>query len=90
MDKKGNDEVSMYPMPNISIILGNLGKAFYFSTLDLKSGYHQIILAELDRENTSFSVNGGKYEFKRLPFGLKNAASNFQITIDDILQEQIG
>jgi len=79
-----------YPMPNISMILGNLGRAKFFSTLDLKSGYHQIILAERDREKTSFSVNGGKYEFKRLPFGLKNAASIFQRTIDDILREQIG
>ncbi|KAH8236313.1 hypothetical protein KR032_000351 [Drosophila birchii] len=79
-----------YPMPNISMILGNLGKAKYFTTLDLKSGYHQITLAERDREKTSFSVNGGKYEFRRLPFGLKNAASIFQRTIDDILREQIG
>jgi len=79
-----------YPMPNITMILGNLGKAKYFSTLDLKSGYHQIMLAERDREKTSFSVNGGKYEFCRLPFGLKNAASIFQRAIDDILREQIG
>jgi len=75
-----------YPMPNISMILGNLDKARYFTTLDLKSGYHQITLAERDREKTSFSVNGGKYEFHRLPFGLKNAASIFQRTIDDILR----
>jgi len=53
--------------------------------LDLKSGYHQIVLAENDREKTSFSVNGGKYELKRLSFGLRNAASIFQRTIDDIL-----
>jgi hypothetical protein len=79
-----------YPMPNIAMILGNLGSARYFSTLDLKSGYHQITLAERDREKTSFSVNGGKYEFKRMPFGLKNAASIFQRTIDDILREQVG
>ncbi|KAH8292624.1 hypothetical protein KR054_012132 [Drosophila jambulina] len=79
-----------YPMPNISMILGNLGKAKYFTTLDLKSGYHQIALAERDREKTSFSKNGGKYEFRRLPFGLRNAASIFQRTIDDILREEIG
>jgi len=53
-----------YPMPNISMILGNLGKAKYFTTLDLKSGYHQIMLAERDREKTSFSVNGGKEQSK--------------------------
>jgi len=79
-----------YPMPNIPMILANLGKAKYFTTLDLKSGYHQIYLAEHDREKTSFSVNGGKYEFCRLPFGLKNAGSIFQRAIDDILREQIG
>jgi len=67
-----------HPMPNISMILSNLGNAHYFSTLDLKSGYHQFVLAER------------KYEFKRLPFGLRNAASIFQRTIDDILREQIG
>ncbi|KAH8362545.1 hypothetical protein KR084_009857, partial [Drosophila pseudotakahashii] len=44
-----------YPMPNISMILGNLGKAKYFSTLDLKSGYHQITLPEKDRYKTAFS-----------------------------------
>jgi len=67
-----------YPMPSIPMILANLGKAKFFTTLDLKSGYHQIYLAERDREKTSFSVNGGKYEFCRLPFGLKNAGSIFQ------------
>jgi len=45
-----------YPMPNISMILGNLGKAKYFTTLDLKSGYHQITLAERDREKLPFPL----------------------------------
>ncbi|KAH8336032.1 hypothetical protein KR074_003115 [Drosophila pseudoananassae] len=72
------------------MILANLGKAQFFTTLDLKSGYHQIYLPEKDREKTSFSVNGGKYEFCRLPFGLKNAGSIFQRAIDDVLREEIG
>jgi len=64
-----------YPIPSISTILSNMGEAQYFTTLDLKSGFHQIELAERDREKTAFSVNNGKYEFCRLPFGLKNAPS---------------
>jgi ribonuclease HI len=79
-----------YPIPNIVAILSNLGKARYFTTLDLKSGFHQILLAEKDREKTAFSVGNGKYEFCRLPFGLKNAPSIFQRAIDDVLREKIG
>jgi len=77
-------------MPSIPMILANLGKPTFFTTLVLKSGYPQIYLAEWDREKTSFSINGGKYEFCRLPFGLKNAGSIFQRAIDDVLREQIG
>lgn len=79
-----------YPIPKIPVILSTLGKSKYFTTLDLKSGYHQILLSEKDRLKTAFSVNNGKYEFCRLPFGLKNAPSIFQRTIDDILREDIG
>lgn len=79
-----------YPIPNISIILANLGTGKFFTTLDLKSGYHQINLAEKDRKKTAFSINNGKYEFCRLPFGLKNAPGIFQRAIDDILRDEIG
>lgn len=79
-----------YPIPNTSVILLNLGKGKFFTTLDLKSGFHQILLNEEDRKKTAFSVNNGKYEFCRLPFGLKNAPSIFQRAIDDVLREEIG
>lgn len=31
-----------YPMPEIPVLLSTLGRSSYFTTLDLKSGYHQI------------------------------------------------
>lgn len=77
--------------PNINSILSNLGKAMFFTTLDLKSGFHQIVMAEKDREKCAFSVNKEKKnEFCRIPMGLKNAPSIFQRAIDDILRENIG
>lgn len=90
--RKLNDKTidDKYPIPDITTLLSNLGKAKFYTTLDLKSGFHQIELAEEDREKTAFSVNNGKYEFCRLPFGLKNAPSIFQRAIDDVLRENIG
>jgi len=59
-------------MQDPSIILANLGKATFFSTIDLKSASHQILMKESDIEKTSFSINNGKFEFLRMPFGLTN------------------
>lgn len=79
-----------YPIPEVNDILANLGDNRYFTIIDLKSGFHQIPLKTSDIEKTAFSVNHGKYEFTRLPFGLKNAPSIFQRALDDILREHIG
>lgn len=79
-----------YPIPDVNMTIQNLGKATVFTTLDLEAGFHQIKIKESDTEKTAFSINGAKYEFLRLPFGLKNAPSIFQRCVDDILRNYIG
>lgn len=82
-EKTINDK---YPIPNISDILDKLGKANYFSTLDLASGFHQIEIHSDDTPKTAFTVEHGHFEFVRMPFGLKNAPSTFQRVMDNVLQ----
>lgn len=77
-------------MPDVKIILSNLGDTKFFSKMDLESGFHQILIQENDIEKTAFSVNGAKYEFTRMPFGLRNAPSIFQRAIDDVLRPFMG
>lgn len=79
-----------YPIPEINEVLAQLGSNKWFSVIDLKSGFHQIALKEEDMEKTAFSVNNAKYEFTRLPFGLRNSPAIFQRALDDILREHIG
>lgn len=79
-----------YSLPETNEVLANLGENNFFTVLDLKSGFFQILLREQDIEKTAFSVNNGKYEFLRLPMGVKNGPANFQRALDDILREHIG
>lgn len=43
-----------------------------------------------DKEKTAFSLNGFKFEFNRMPFGLKNSGNIFQRAIDDIIRPFLG
>lgn len=67
-----------FPLPRIDEILDHLGRAKYFSTLDLKSGFHQIPLDEPSKRYTAFSTDKGHFEFNRLPFGLNISPNSFQ------------
>ena len=75
-----------YPIPNITDILDKLGKCHYLTTLDLASGYHQVEMDPRDIEKTAFSTEQGHFEFKRMPFGSKNAPATFQRLMDNVLK----
>ena len=74
-----------YLMPRIDELLEKLGKATYISTLDLTKGYYQVQVSKPDREKTAFVTPMGKYQFKRMPFGLKGAPTTFQRLMDILL-----
>lgn len=86
-DKTINDK---FPIPQIEEILDNLGKSAYFTTLDLKSGFHQIEMDPDDQKKTAFSTALGHFEFTRMPFGLKNAPATFQRAMNNVLSNYIG
>lgn len=67
-----------FPLTRIDDILDQLGRAKWFSTLDLMSGFLQIPLDEKSRQYTAFSTENGRYQYKRLPFGLKISPNSFQ------------
>jgi len=71
-----------YPLPRISDCLDALSTGKYFSAFDLRSGYFQVMMAEVDKEKTSFVTRSGTYQFKVLPFGVTNGPATFQRLMD--------
>lgn len=66
-----------HPLPRIDEILDGLGRAKFFSIMDLHSGYHQIPLENKSKHLTAFSTDNGFYQFKVLPFGINIAPASF-------------
>ena len=76
-----------YPLPNIDDIFTSLGKAKYFTCLDLKSGYWQIAMKKGDKHKTAFVSHRGLHEFNVMTFGLSNAPSVFQDLMNYVFSE---
>ena len=74
-----------YPLPHIDTCLGSMDGASWFSTLDLRSGYHNIPIRQQDRDKTAFITRRGCFRYKVLPFGLTTAPSVFQRLMDLVL-----
>ena len=66
-----------FPMPQIDQLVDVTVGHPRMSFLDTFQGYHQIPLALDDQEKTTFVTPVGNYQYKVMPFGLKNAGSTY-------------
>jgi len=64
-----------FPLPRVDEMLEQLSGSQVFSSLDFTQFYYQLPLTEEDQPKTAFFALNELYEFKRCPFGLKNAVS---------------
>ena len=74
-------------MPKVEDIFSKLNGAKYFSTLDLRVGYHHIPFDKSSILKTAFNSPFGKYEYVKVPFRLAQAPAYFQELMTGILKD---
>ncbi|GJS41983.1 Orf y [Tanacetum coccineum] len=73
-------------LPNMQELLTLLRGKSIFSSFDCKSGFWQVLLDEQSQLLTAFTCPNGHFQWKVVPFGLKQAPSIFQRHMQNALR----
>jgi len=77
-----------YPLPRIDDTVNKIAQYRVFSSIDLRSAYHQIPIKDEDKPYTAFESDGSLYQFTRVPFGVTNGVACFQRIMDAFIEEE--
>ena len=86
---KAKGILTLVPLPKIDEIYAKLEGSTIYSTFDMRSGYYHLELNPESQPKSAFVVGGpkgGKWEFKRCPFGLTQAPAYFQMLVNKVLE----
>ncbi|MBW0586249.1 hypothetical protein O181_125964 [Austropuccinia psidii MF-1] len=77
-----------YPIPRIQETLTQLSKAKYITSMDALKGFHQNVLTPKAKKSVKIITHCGIYQYLRMPFGIKNAPSHYQIMMNTIFSTE--
>lgn len=78
-------ELESTPVATVEAAFQYLGKAKWFSLIDLNSAYLQIPLTERSKKYTNFVVPFGSFSYEVIPFGLATGSQVLTRLLDKIL-----
>ena len=74
-----------FPIPRIDDCIDNIGHAKYVTNFDLLKGFWQIPLTDRAKEISAFVTPDGLYQYKVMPFGMRNSPATFQRLVNNLI-----
>ena len=79
-----------FPIPRMEDCIDRIGNAKYITKCDLLKGYWCVPLTERAKEISAFVTPDGLYQYKVMPFGMKNSQATFQRLMNICLKDLEG
>jgi hypothetical protein len=74
-----------YPLPDIDTLIMSLQDAKVMTLIDLEAGFWQVPVDEESAKLLTFATPWGRFEYRRLPFGISIAPEIFHKAVVDAL-----
>ena len=74
-----------FPIPRIDDCIDKVGNSNYVTKFDLLKGFWQVPLTDRAKEVSAFATPNGLYQYKVMPFGMKNSPATFQRLVNNVI-----
>ena len=74
-----------FPLPRVEDLIDKIGRSRFLTKIDLSRGYWQVPMDEISIPVSAFVTPHGQFQWKYMPFGLRNAPATFQRLVKRVL-----
>ena len=74
-----------FPIPRIVDCIDKVGNSKYVTKFDLLKGFWQVPLTDRAKEVSAFATPNGLYQYKVMPFAMKNSPATFQRLVNNVI-----
>ena len=78
-------KMDTFPIPRINDCIDNIAQAKYVRKFDLLKGFWQIPPTNRAKEISAFVTQARLYQYKVMPFGMKNSQATFQGLVNSLI-----
>ena len=79
-----------FPIPPIDDCIDNIGQAKYVTKFNLLKGFWEIPLTKRAKKISAFVITDCLYQYKVMPFGMKNFPATFQRLVNSLIFNLVG